>query len=104
MLCVGKLLSYPSKVLGMLTIPGISQRVRRGPSTRAFTLIELLVVIAIIAILAALLLPALRAMFPNHVTTTEQLGRKMIDLVRHGSDKVILEARDLNAPGAKAAP
>jgi uncharacterized protein YbjT (DUF2867 family) len=52
----------------------------------------------------ALLLPALRAMFPNHVTTTEQLGRKMIDLVRHGSDKVILEARDLNAPGAKAAP
>jgi hypothetical protein len=51
----------------------------------------------------ALLLPVLRALFPNYVTTTERLGRKMIDLVRHGSDKAILEARDINRLSATLA-
>ena len=36
------------------------------------------------------------------VTTTEQFGRKMIDLVRHGSE-VIFEARDLNRLSATLA-
>ena len=44
----------------------------------------------------ALLLPALRALFPNYVTTTEKLGRVMIGLARHGGEQAILEARDIN--------
>jgi uncharacterized protein YbjT (DUF2867 family) len=45
------------------------------------------------------LLPALRAIFPNQVTTTEQLGRVMIRLARHGYDKSILDSRDITALG-----
>jgi uncharacterized protein YbjT (DUF2867 family) len=52
----------------------------------------------------ALLLPALRALFPNHVTTTEQLGRVMIGLAENGADKTILEARDINRLSAATAP
>jgi uncharacterized protein YbjT (DUF2867 family) len=52
----------------------------------------------------ALLLPALRALFPNYVTTTEQLGRVMIGLAKNGGDKNILEARDINRLGAATAP
>jgi uncharacterized protein YbjT (DUF2867 family) len=52
----------------------------------------------------ALFLPALRALFPNYVTTTEQLGRVMIGLAKKGGDKAILEARDINRLGAATAP
>jgi uncharacterized protein YbjT (DUF2867 family) len=44
----------------------------------------------------ALLLPLLRALFPNYVTTTEQLGRVMISLAKNGSEHAILESRDIN--------
>jgi uncharacterized protein YbjT (DUF2867 family) len=50
----------------------------------------------------ALLLPALRALFPNSVTTTEQLGRVMISLAKRGFEKPILEARDINRLNATA--
>jgi uncharacterized protein YbjT (DUF2867 family) len=43
------------------------------------------------------LLPALRALFPGQITTTEHLGRVMIALARDGYAKPILEARDITA-------
>jgi uncharacterized protein YbjT (DUF2867 family) len=42
------------------------------------------------------LLPGLRAAFPKYVTTTEQLGRAMIAVARHGAPKRILESEDIN--------
>ena len=39
----------------------------------------------------------LRAMFPQLVTTTEQVGRAMLRVARLGSPKPILETRDINA-------
>jgi uncharacterized protein YbjT (DUF2867 family) len=41
--------------------------------------------------------PALRAAFPQFVTTTEQIGRAMIRVARGGAPKPILETRDINA-------
>ena len=49
------------------------------------------------------LLPPLRAIFPNYVTTTEQLGRVMVSLAKHGNGKAILEARDINSRSAALA-
>jgi uncharacterized protein YbjT (DUF2867 family) len=42
------------------------------------------------------LLPAFRALFPQHVTTTERLGRAMIAVARHGYPKKVLEMKDIN--------
>jgi hypothetical protein len=44
----------------------------------------------------AWLLPLLRALFPNYVTSTERLGRVMLSLAKHGGERAILEARDSN--------
>jgi hypothetical protein len=46
--------------------------------------------------LSALLLPLLHAIFPNYLTTTEKIGRAMINVTRRGFSKQILEARDIN--------
>jgi uncharacterized protein YbjT (DUF2867 family) len=46
------------------------------------------------------LLPALRALFPNHITTTEQLGRVMLRLAEVGYAKRVLEVRDIAAVAA----
>ena len=43
------------------------------------------------------LFPVVRALFPKHVSTTEQLGRAMLGLARHGADKKVLYSRDFNA-------
>jgi uncharacterized protein YbjT (DUF2867 family) len=43
------------------------------------------------------LLPAFRAAFPQHVTTTERLGRAMIAVARHGYPKKVLEMKDINS-------
>ena len=40
-------------------------------------------------------LPALKAIFPRSVTTTEQLGRAMIAVAKHGYPKKVLEMRDI---------
>jgi uncharacterized protein YbjT (DUF2867 family) len=45
---------------------------------------------------AAPLLPLLKTVLPQYVTTTEQLGRAMIKVARDGSRKRILENRDIN--------
>jgi len=37
------------------------------------------------------------AAFPKYVTTTEQLGRAMIGVARHGAPKPVLESQDINA-------
>ena len=47
--------------------------------------------------LARPLLPLLRRMFPGSVMTTEEIGRAMIDVVRRGAPKKILETSDIRA-------
>jgi uncharacterized protein YbjT (DUF2867 family) len=47
------------------------------------------------------LYPALKALLPGYVTTTEQLGRAMLAVARHGAPKRVLESADINeAAGA----
>jgi len=41
------------------------------------------------------LLPLLRALFPNYVLTTQQIGRAMIQVAKHGAPKRILETADI---------
>ena len=40
--------------------------------------------------------PLLRAVFPQYVTTTEQVGRAMIIVTKQGAPKSILETSDIN--------
>jgi hypothetical protein len=44
-------------------------------------------------------LPLVRAIAPNAVVTTEELGRAMIRVGRHGASKRVLESADLRALG-----
>ena len=46
---------------------------------------------------AAPLYPVWKALFPNYVTTTAQVGRAMIHVAREGAPKRVLENRDINA-------
>jgi uncharacterized protein YbjT (DUF2867 family) len=41
-------------------------------------------------------LPMMKALFPNSVTTTEQIGRATLQIARHGSEKKVLETKDIN--------
>jgi uncharacterized protein YbjT (DUF2867 family) len=41
------------------------------------------------------LLPVLKAAFPNQVLTTEQVGRAMVNAVRFGAPKRVLESGDI---------
>ena len=42
------------------------------------------------------LLPLLKRALPKYVTTTEQIGRAMLAVVRKGAPKAILETQDIN--------
>ena len=42
-------------------------------------------------------LPVLRRIFPSYILTTEQIGRAMIEVARHGAPKRILEIKDIKA-------
>lgn len=42
-------------------------------------------------------LPLLRAMFPNQILTTEEIGKAMILAARHGAPRPILEPSDIRA-------
>ena len=53
---------------------------------------------AIYAVLAPLY-PVLRAIIPNYITTTRQVGKAMIYAAAHGAPKTHLENRDINALG-----
>ena len=46
------------------------------------------------------LLPLLRTLFPGYVTTTEEVGRAMLEVAKHGAPKRILENADIVALGA----
>ena len=43
------------------------------------------------------LLPVLRRLWPGQILTTEQFGRAMLLVVRHGAAKRVLESADINA-------
>ena len=51
----------------------------------------------VLLVVTAPLYPLWRVLFPNYVTTTEQLGRAMIQVAKHGASKHILESRDIAA-------
>ena len=53
---------------------------------------------ALYAVVAPLY-PVWKALFPNYVTTTEQVGRAMIHVARDGAPGRVLENRDINAMG-----
>ena len=42
------------------------------------------------------ILPLLRRMFPSYFTSTEQIGRAMLSIAKHGTPKRILESKDIN--------
>jgi uncharacterized protein YbjT (DUF2867 family) len=44
--------------------------------------------------------PLLMALFPRHVTTSERVGRAMLNVARHGAKAPILENADIDAAGA----
>ncbi|MBC8146082.1 MAG: epimerase, partial [bacterium] len=46
------------------------------------------------------LYPLLKRLFPQYVTSTEQLGRAMIRIARDGAPKHVLGSRDINAIAA----
>ena len=43
------------------------------------------------------LVPLIRPFWPNRILTTEQFGRAMLFVVRHGAPKRVLESADINA-------
>jgi uncharacterized protein YbjT (DUF2867 family) len=43
------------------------------------------------------ILPLLKSAFPQLITTTEQLGRVMLYVAKHGFPKPILESKDINS-------
>jgi uncharacterized protein YbjT (DUF2867 family) len=43
------------------------------------------------------ILPFLKSTFPQYITTTEQLGRAMLQVAKSGFSKPILESKDINA-------
>jgi uncharacterized protein YbjT (DUF2867 family) len=43
------------------------------------------------------LVPLIRRLWPNQILTTEQFGRAMLLVVRHGAPKRVLESADINA-------
>ncbi|WP_158884243.1 NAD(P)H-binding protein [Rhodanobacter sp. L36] len=49
--------------------------------------------------LSGFLLPLLRVLMPNVVLSTEIVGRAMLNLVRHGASKTVLEAADISPAG-----
>jgi uncharacterized protein YbjT (DUF2867 family) len=52
--------------------------------------------------LATPLIPLLNAIVPNYLTTTENIGRAMINVMMRGYPKQILETRDINSAAAYA--
>ncbi|NUP05150.1 MAG: NAD(P)H-binding protein [Polyangiaceae bacterium] len=50
------------------------------------------------------LYPLLRALLPRHVTSTEGVGRAMLEVARNGAPKQILETADINLAASSAVP
>ncbi|HEY5374949.1 MAG TPA: hypothetical protein VIK01_14805 [Polyangiaceae bacterium] len=51
----------------------------------------------IIYAVIGVLFPALKVLFPKSLLTTEDLGRAMLEIAKHGAPKPVLEASDINA-------
>lgn len=49
------------------------------------------------------LYPFWRMLFPKYVTTTEQIGRAMLEVAKRGAPKRVLENQDINGLGAARA-
>lgn len=49
------------------------------------------------------LYPLFKTLFPNAVTTTEQLGRALIEVSKRGNPKRVLESRDIHGISASSA-
>jgi hypothetical protein len=47
------------------------------------------------------LTPLLRALFPRHITTTEEVGRAMLRVARDGAPSPILENAEIAALGRR---
>lgn len=47
-------------------------------------------------------MPLMRLAFPNHVVTTAEVGRAMIEVARNGYPTPVLESRDIAARGREA--
>jgi uncharacterized protein YbjT (DUF2867 family) len=81
------LLRFPFKAAYMFR-PGVIQPLHGIRSkTRSYRLFYLI---------ARPVLPLLKRLFPRAITTTEQIGRGMLAVVRHGAPSVILEQADIN--------
>jgi uncharacterized protein YbjT (DUF2867 family) len=50
------------------------------------------------------LFPVWKALFPKYVTTTEQVGRAMLQVARQGAPKRVLENADINLISSSAPP
>jgi uncharacterized protein YbjT (DUF2867 family) len=50
------------------------------------------------------ILPLMKRIFPKYLTTTEEVGRAMLHVAKHGYAKPILENRDISTIGSPAAP
>ncbi len=50
------------------------------------------------------LVPVVMALFPGQVTTTEKIGRAMLNVARRGAPKRILDTSDINAAAEVNAP
>lgn len=48
------------------------------------------------------LFPVIKALFPNYVTTTKQIGRAMLRAAKQGAPRKVLESRDITALGTPA--
>jgi hypothetical protein len=48
-------------------------------------------------VVLAPLYPLLKRLFPRKVTTTEQMGKAMLAVVKHGASKPVLDNADINA-------
>ena len=48
------------------------------------------------------LVPVLKALFPRHVSTTEQIGRAMLRVAKQGGPKSVLESPDIIALAAES--
>jgi uncharacterized protein YbjT (DUF2867 family) len=54
-------------------------------------------------VVMAPVLPLLTAAFPKKITTTERIGRAMLNITRHGFEKTVLRNSDINAAAAMPA-
>jgi hypothetical protein len=49
------------------------------------------------------LYPLLKAIAPRYVTTTEAMGRAMLNVAKHGWPRPVLESPDINAAAERSA-